>query len=111
MSDSEVAVSDNPGRHRFEISVGAEVAGFVQYRDKGRQRSFIHTVIDPMYEGRGLASRLIRAALTDARERGNSVLPFCPFVRSYLLKHPGDLDLVARDDRVRFGLPEEATHA
>ena len=39
--------------------------------------AFVHTEIDPRFEGQGLASKLIRAALSAARSEGESVLPFC----------------------------------
>jgi uncharacterized protein len=32
------------------------------------------------------------------------VRPYCPFVRTYLKEHPDQADLVAADDRGRFGL-------
>ncbi len=111
MSPDHVVVDDNARRHRFEALVDQQVAGFAQYRDQGAQRAFIHTVIEPAYQGRGLASQLISAALAETRARGLAVLPFCPFVRSYLLKHPAELGLVPAPERARFGLPPEAAHA
>jgi predicted GNAT family acetyltransferase len=111
MDLDEVRVLENPGSARFEVTVGQQVAGYVQYRDRADERSFVHTVIDPAYEGHGLASRLISAALADARRRGAAVFPYCPFVRDYLLKHPQDLDLVPMHGRRRFGLPEEVSRA
>lgn len=56
------------------------------------------------FEGQGLASRLVGNALGELRERGVAVLPYCPFVRAYLLKHPDLHDVVPESDRARFGL-------
>jgi hypothetical protein len=36
-------------------------------------------------------------ALDDARVRGLSITPFCPFVASYIRHHPEYADLVAPD--------------
>ena len=68
------------------------------------QISFIHTEVDEEFEGQGLGSALVAEALDDARKRDLAVLPFCPFVNSYISNHPEYLDLVPEADRKRFDL-------
>ncbi|MFF9025974.1 GNAT family N-acetyltransferase [Streptomyces eurythermus] len=80
-------------RHRYEIRVDGQRAGLTAYRDRGEQRVFFHTEIDPAYAGQGLASQLIRAALGDVRSSGGRVVPVCPFVAAYLSKHDDYDDL------------------
>ena len=101
-------VVDVPERSRFEISVDGEIAGFTEYRRRPGLIAFIHTLIDPRFEGQGLASELVRTALSEARSDGLSVLPFCPFVRSYIAGHPEYVDLVPEDMRAKFELPAHA---
>lgn len=103
--EPEVVVSDNPAEHRFEITYGDRLAGFTVYDERPEGWAFVHTEIDPDLEGHGLASRLVRVAMDAMAERGTSVLPECPYVRSWLAKHPDHLGVVAPDQRVRFGLP------
>src|SRR5207237_1122488 len=55
---------------RYEITADGAVAGFVTFRDHGATRALLHTETDAAYKGRGLASRLIQAALDDVREKG-----------------------------------------
>jgi uncharacterized protein len=43
----------------------------------------------------GLGGQLARAALDDVRGRGLAVRPDCPFIRSWIAKHPDYADLVA----------------
>jgi predicted GNAT family acetyltransferase len=106
---ADYTVADAPGRQRFEIRDGDRVAGFTEYRRRGDVLAFIHTEVDSEYEGKGVASRLISAALDTAREDGARVLPFCPFVRGYIAKHPDRyLDLVPADLRANFELPAAA---
>lgn len=100
---SEIVVRDNPQGARFEIYVGAELAGFTQYQRQPAQISFIHTETGAQFAGQGLASRLVRAALQDVRERGLAVLPFCPYVRKFIATHPDFQDLVPADRRAEFG--------
>jgi len=101
----EPTVTDNAEAHRYEITVDGAVAGFIDYHDRGQRRALNHTEIDPAYEGQGLASTIARAALDDIRSRGLVVLPFCPFVRSFIDRHREEyLDLVPAADREKFQL-------
>lgn len=97
-------IKDNAEKHRVEIWADDQLAGFVEYHDHESTRAFLHTEVYPAFEGRGLASELIKNVLDEARSSGRSVLPYCPFVRSYIERHPDYLDLVAEDRRPEFGL-------
>lgn len=97
-------VIDNPDASRYEVYDGDEFAGFARYKLNGDQISFMHTELDPAFEGRGLGSALAREALDDARTRGRTVLPYCPFIQGWIGKHPDYLDLVPEDKRAEFEL-------
>lgn len=105
MADDDVDVRDNPKLHRYEITVGGELAGFARYTPRDSGADFTHTEIDDRFEGRGLGGRLIGTALDDARRRGWQIVPTCPFVRAFIAKHPEYLELVPADQRARFDLP------
>jgi uncharacterized protein len=105
---ADIRVVDVPDRSRFEIRVDGEVAGFSEYRRRPGLIAFVHTLIDPRFEGQGLASQLVRTALSEARSDGLSVLPFCPFVQAYIAGHTEYLDLVPKDMRAKFDLPADA---
>jgi predicted GNAT family acetyltransferase len=93
---------------RFKIRVGGEVAGYVEYRRRGNLIAFVHTVMDPRFDGQGLATRLLTHALDAAREEGVAVQPFCPCVRDHIAEHLEYLDLVPAANRSSFDLPERA---
>lgn len=97
-------VTDNAAQSQFEVHVGGERAGLVRYHLNGDMLSLIHTEVDDKFQGLGLAGKLARAALDSARERGLEVLPYCPYVTSWIRKHPDYLDLVPQDKREKFGL-------
>lgn len=90
-------VTDNPDRSRFEVHVGGELAGFVNYRLRGQVINLIHTEVDARFQGTGLAGELAKASLDDARKRHLAVVPTCPYIRSWIDRHPGYADLVAID--------------
>ena len=102
VGERRTSVTDNPLASRFELRVDGELAGYAQYRDVHAGRAFEHTVIAAEYEGQGLASQLIRYSLDEAVTAYRRVLPFCPFVRSYVQRHPAYIELV--DEPERFGL-------
>jgi predicted GNAT family acetyltransferase len=102
----EVTVRDDPQLERFEVWLGDERAGFAAYHRQDGVVTFTHTEVDDRFEGRGLGSTLVRGALDAARQSGAAVLPVCPFVRSWLRKHPDYVDLVPAERRARFGLAD-----
>jgi predicted GNAT family acetyltransferase len=67
------------------------------YRIEGDVITFIHTIVPPALEGRGVGSRLVAGELAIVRERGLKVIPQCPFVRAWMEKHPETRDLLAPD--------------
>jgi predicted GNAT family acetyltransferase len=101
---SATGVVDNTAESRFEILADGELAGYAVYRTDGAALAFTHTVVEPRFEGKGIGSALAAGALNAARERGVPVLPYCPFIRSYIQRHPVYVDLVPAERRAGFGL-------
>jgi len=97
-------VTDNPDKARFEIVADGELAGFAQYHLRDGVIAFTHTQTDDRFRGHGLGSRLVRASLDDARARHLVVLPYCPFVRSWITEHSEYADLIPDGRREQFGL-------
>lgn len=92
---AEITVADRPEEARYELTVDGERAGFLTYRVSEDVIWMLHAEVDPAREGQGLGSRLVRGTLDDARRRGLSVRPVCPFVAAYIDRHPDYADLVA----------------
>jgi uncharacterized protein len=87
-------VTNSPDQHRYEARIDGELAGFAEYRTTDRLVTFVHTEVLAEFEGRGVGSGLVRAALDDVRTTGGRVRAVCPFVRGYIERHPdeyGDL--------------------
>jgi predicted GNAT family acetyltransferase len=76
------------GRQTYTIAVEGKTVGHADYADRGDQRVFYHTVVDPEYGGRGLATILVEEALNGARNAGKRIVPVCPMVETVLKKHP-----------------------
>jgi uncharacterized protein len=100
----EVEVRDNPAQHRYEVFLGGAEAGFATYEERPGILAVMHTEVDPAFEGHGLGSALLGGILKDAKARGLQVLPYCPFLKAYLQKHPEYVDIVPSAQRAKFGL-------
>jgi predicted GNAT family acetyltransferase len=92
---SDIEVVDNPEQRRYEALVDGEIAGYVFYHRRDDAVVVVHTEVADEFEGRGVGSRLVAAALDDIRSQGLSVVPVCPFTRGYIERHPEYADLVA----------------
>ena len=89
-------VTDNAERERYEIALGGERVGLITYRVTGDVIAMLHAEIDPAHGGQGLGTILARGALDDARSRGLSVRPLCPFVAEVIRRDPATYsDLLA----------------
>ncbi len=100
----DLEVADNPDKARFEILADGELAGFAQYHLNGHEIAFTHTETDDRFRGHGLGGHLVRASLDAARERHLAVLPYCPFVKSWIGEHREYADLVPAARHGQFGL-------
>ncbi|MFA7267459.1 MAG: GNAT family N-acetyltransferase [Candidatus Nanopelagicales bacterium] len=90
-----VDVVDNTQNCRFEAMIGSELAGQIDYVVGGEVITYTHTGVPAEFEGKGIASALAQFALDQARLRGQSVVPQCPFVAEYINRHPQYADLLA----------------
>lgn len=108
----DIDVTRNDGKSRYDITVDGVLAGFTEFfHDGGPGRLiFPHTEIDPAFGGRGLGTTLVARAMADVAERGEIVIPVCPFVVKYLKEHdvPGlTVEWRSRDREVGEAAPTD----
>jgi predicted GNAT family acetyltransferase len=89
----DVDIRDNADQHRYELPVGSEVA-VVTYNLSEPNLMITETLVPQKLEGQGIASRLAKHVIADARERGLLILPVCPFFSAYFQKHPELADVL-----------------
>ena len=95
---SDVTVRDNQAENVYELLLDGTRAGVVHYMPMRGAMVLVHTEVAPELEGRGLGGRLVAGALEDIRSRGLRLVPVCPFVTSYLERHPEHGDLERQPD-------------
>lgn len=96
MPDARVrpVITDAADHGRFEAHVDDELAGVLEYVRKRGRLALVHTEVLPDREGQGIGAALVRHALDHARATGLRVIPICPYVQTYLARHPEDHDIV-----------------
>ncbi|MEM1288049.1 MAG: GNAT family N-acetyltransferase [Pseudomonadota bacterium] len=50
-----------------------------------------HTYVPDAFRGKGIAEALVKQLIADAREKGQKILPLCPFVKAYAARHRKEL--------------------
>jgi predicted GNAT family acetyltransferase len=95
MSDTS-EVRNNQAEGQYELEMDSKLA-IAAYERRDGALVFTHTQVPEALEGQGVGSRLISAALQDARDQGLKVIPLCEFVAAYIDRHPEDQDLLALD--------------
>lgn len=103
MSDEIFEVIHNEAEGRFEIHLDGTIA-FAEYRQLANGVLFPHTEAPAAFEGRGVGSALVKAAMAWVRQRNQVVMPVCTFVAGYIQRHPDLHDLVHPDYRAALRL-------
>ncbi|WP_261935140.1 GNAT family N-acetyltransferase [Sphingomonas bisphenolicum] len=89
-------VRNNEAEGRYELAVDGQLAIAAYDRREGAL-VFTHTQVPEALKGQGVGSRLVKAALADARAQNLKVVPLCEFVAAYIERRPQEQDLLALD--------------
>lgn len=87
-------VTHNANSRRFETRAADGALAFLNYTIEGDRISLEHTFVPDQLRGKGVATNLARAALSEARQRHWKVIAHCPFVAGFVKQHPEFADLV-----------------
>ena len=93
--NSDFTVRRNPAASRYEAEIDGHLA-VAEYLLEGDDRVvFTHTFVPPELRGRGVAKKLVRTALEEARQEGRRVVPQCSYVALFIRRNPEFQALVA----------------
>jgi uncharacterized protein len=99
-------VTDNPEQSRFEGTLDDRRVAISEYElPRPGVITFLHTEVDPEFEGQGLGSVLAATVLDQVRARGLRVVARCPFIAAYIRRHREYADLLLR---TKVGRTEDA---
>jgi len=95
-----ISIVNNEKEQQFQVMVEGEKA-FLEYRMHDGVIVLMHTEVPAKLAGRGIASALATFAMDHARRYNLPVKVYCPFVVTWLQKHPEYMDMV---------VPSSGTH-
>ena len=95
-SPAGLDVADNPEQNQFEGRLDGRVVAHSEYELAPGVITFLHTEVDPAFEGQGIGGALASSALDNVRARGLQVVARCPFIAAYIRRHREYRDLLLR---------------
>ncbi len=83
----DLKVEDNQSKNRFEANIEGQIA-IITYEKQGNTLKLIHTEVPETLKGKGIASQMVKKVLNSIQNSGYKMDPVCPFIKSYVEKHP-----------------------
>ena len=83
----DIPLTDNKEEQRFEMNINGAIA-FIAYEEHRGALALVHTEVPESLEGKGVGSVLALKTLEHLEAGGRKIIPLCPFVNSYIKRHP-----------------------
>lgn len=93
---NENHITDNKEAQRFEMPAGKGLA-FIAYEWHHDRLALMHTEVPSEAEGKGIAGTLAKYVLEKAKKENIKIDVFCPYVSSYIKRHPEYKELIDKD--------------
>ncbi|HEY7505038.1 MAG TPA: GNAT family N-acetyltransferase [Gemmatimonadales bacterium] len=90
-----MSVEHDPVSRHFTIAATGGTAVLAYAPAGSGLVEFYSTFVPPADRGRGLAARLVQAAVEYARAEGLRIIPSCWYVAQWMRAHPEHADLLA----------------
>jgi uncharacterized protein len=85
-SEEQLSVRDDPDGERFLVESEDHLAQLIYQKEPGRL-ILVHTEVPQALGGRGIAGKLVQAAVASAASEHRTVVPWCPYARRWLEDH------------------------
>jgi uncharacterized protein len=89
-------INNEKALHFETLLINGEFA-FIEYRWSKSNLVLMHTFVPEGFEGKGIAAALAKFALEYAKEKQIKVVVYCPYVNTYLKRHPEYQAIVAKN--------------
>jgi len=88
-------VHHDPDARRFTLTVPSGTAELAYEHAGPGVLELYSTYVPPADRGKGIASRLVEAAVGHARTEGYRIIPTCWYVAQWMRQHPEHSDLIS----------------
>ena len=83
----DVKVQQDEEKRKFYADIDGHEA-VIEYAKMDDVYNLVHTHVPEELRGQGIAEKLTRGTLDEIRRQGAKFLPSCPYIQSFLKKHP-----------------------
>lgn len=83
----DLPLKDNQEAQQFELDINGHIA-FIAYELHHGALALTHTEVPIALEGKGVGSVLVQKTLAHIEAAQQKIIPLCPFVLSYIKRHP-----------------------
>lgn len=70
------------------------LVGEIMYIERNGYYDVYHTAVEPQFEGKGIASKMVRKTLEYIREKNIKIFARCPYTANFISKHPEFNDIL-----------------
>ncbi len=95
----EVKIKENKEKKRFEAEVENKLA-LIEYIRAEDKMYLTHTEVSSELEGKGIASSMAKQVLQQIKDENLKLVPLCPFIASYVKRHPEWKEILAEGYKV-----------
>ena len=92
----EYTLIDNAEEKQYEYRLEEGIAR-LEYIKTADKVFLTHTEVPRAYEGKGVASALVKEVLGEVEKSGLALIPLCPYVAMYIKRHPEWRKLVMKN--------------
>jgi len=97
----EVKIKENKEKKRFEVEVEVEnKLALIEYIRAEDKMYLTHTEVPSELEGKGIASSMAKQVLQQIKDEDLKLVPLCPFIASYVKRHPEWKEILAEGYKV-----------
>ena len=86
----------NDGAKRFEMEIDGHLA-FINFGEYSSHLALVHTESPQALAGRGAGSAIVEKTLQWSKDNGYSILPYCPFIFTFIKRHQEWKEIVDPD--------------
>ncbi|RYF76642.1 MAG: N-acetyltransferase [Cytophagaceae bacterium] len=88
MNTTESTITLNNARHSFELIIEGKLSKVDFFQPDEHTLALTHTEVHPDLEGKGVGSNLLKQVLAYVEQHNQKIVPLCPFVSTYIKRHP-----------------------
>jgi len=92
---TDIQLQDFGDRGRYVYAMDGDEAELTFVRASDSEIVVDHTFVPPAWRGRGIAEKLVRHVVEEARIHGFKIRPVCPYVVVAFRRHPEWADIQA----------------